>query len=67
MEELKFRVRELENELLKCKQSRSVEEDVSAGDNHTPHTDRPRIENMSAEVVDTNRIRTGKKHNALDI
>ncbi|KAK6490647.1 ubiquitin-like modifier-activating enzyme 5 [Huso huso] len=52
VEELKLRVRELENELLKCKQSRSVEEDVGAGDNQTPH--RPRIEKMSAEVVDTN-------------
>ncbi|RXM28636.1 Ubiquitin-like modifier-activating enzyme 5 [Acipenser ruthenus] len=55
VEELKLRVRELENELLKCKQSRSVEEDVGAGDNQTPH--RPKIEKMSAEVVDTNPYR----------
>uniref|UniRef100_A0A3B4CP21 Ubiquitin-like modifier-activating enzyme 5 n=1 Tax=Pygocentrus nattereri TaxID=42514 RepID=A0A3B4CP21_PYGNA len=44
-EELKRRVRELENELIKCKQRRSSEEQVHA---------RAKIEKMSAEVVDSN-------------
>ncbi|KAI1889154.1 hypothetical protein AGOR_G00176160 [Albula goreensis] len=50
VEELKLRVRELENELIKCKQKRCAEED--ACDNLTHH--RPRIDKMSAEVVDSN-------------
>ncbi|KAG9348025.1 hypothetical protein JZ751_004045 [Albula glossodonta] len=50
VEELKLRVRELENELIKCKQKRCAEED--ACDNLTHH--RPRINKMSAEVVDSN-------------
>ncbi|KAL7886756.1 hypothetical protein AOLI_G00044770 [Acnodon oligacanthus] len=44
-EELKRRVRELENELIKCKQRRSSEEQVHG---------RAKIEKMSAEVVDSN-------------
>lgn len=49
VEELKLRVRELENELIKCKQKRCIEEDA----NHPAHH-RPRINKMSAEVVDSN-------------
>ncbi|KAG7488504.1 hypothetical protein MATL_G00034710 [Megalops atlanticus] len=49
VEELKLRVRELENELIKCKQKRCAED---AGGSQTHH--RPRIEKMSAEVVDSN-------------
>lgn len=49
VEELKLRVRELENELIKCKQKRWSEEDA----NHQAHH-RPRINKMSAEVVDSN-------------
>uniref|UniRef100_W5L636 Ubiquitin-like modifier-activating enzyme 5 n=2 Tax=Astyanax mexicanus TaxID=7994 RepID=W5L636_ASTMX len=45
VEELKLRVRELENELIKCKQRRSSEEQ---------NQPRGRIERMSAEVVDSN-------------
>ncbi|XP_036420575.1 ubiquitin-like modifier-activating enzyme 5 isoform X1 [Colossoma macropomum] len=45
VEELKLRVRELENELIKCKQRRSSEEQVHG---------RAKIEKMSAEVVDSN-------------
>ncbi|CAB1419629.1 unnamed protein product [Pleuronectes platessa] len=45
VEELKLRVRELENELIKCKQKQvSMEEALH----------RPRIDKMSAEVVDSN-------------
>lgn len=51
VEELKLRIRELENELIKCKQQRS-HEDL---DNHE-HV-RPMIEKMSAEVVDSNPYR----------
>ncbi|KAG7335658.1 hypothetical protein KOW79_000351 [Hemibagrus wyckioides] len=46
-EELKLRIRELENELIKCKQHRSQE------DLQTP-VFRPKIEKMSAEVLDSN-------------
>ncbi|XP_066580394.1 ubiquitin-like modifier-activating enzyme 5 [Amia ocellicauda] len=49
-EELKIRIRELENELIKCKQRRGTEEDGS--NNQMPH--RPKIDKMSAEVVDSN-------------
>lgn len=45
VEELKLRVRELENELIKCKQRRSSEEQ---------NQPREKIERMSAEVLDTN-------------
>ncbi|XP_036420578.1 ubiquitin-like modifier-activating enzyme 5 isoform X4 [Colossoma macropomum] len=48
VEELKLRVRELENELIKCKQRRSSEEQVHG---------RAKIEKMSAEVVDSNPYR----------
>ncbi|XP_037135617.1 ubiquitin-like modifier-activating enzyme 5 isoform X2 [Syngnathus acus] len=44
LEELKLRVRELENELIKCQQKQCAAEQ--------PH--RPKIEKMSAEVVDSN-------------
>ncbi|KAK2855269.1 hypothetical protein Q7C36_007138 [Tachysurus vachellii] len=47
VEELKFRIRELENELIKCKQHRSQE------DFQNP-VFRPKIEKMSAEVLDSN-------------
>ncbi|KAM6978087.1 ubiquitin-like modifier-activating enzyme 5 [Aplochiton taeniatus] len=50
VEELKLRVRELENELIKCKQKRCTDED--AIDKEAVH--RPRINKMSAEVVDSN-------------
>ncbi|KAK1795425.1 hypothetical protein P4O66_010588 [Electrophorus voltai] len=45
VEELKLRVRELENELIKCKQKTDPE---------TPAHVRTKIEEMSAEVVDSN-------------
>ncbi|XP_076826339.1 ubiquitin-like modifier-activating enzyme 5 isoform X1 [Brachyhypopomus gauderio] len=48
VEELKLRVRELENELIKCKQKRSAE-----GPENQAQA-RAKIEQMSAEVVDTN-------------
>lgn len=48
LEELKLRVRELENELIKCKQKQCAMEDA---------LHRPRIEKMSAEVVDSNPYR----------
>ncbi|XP_061661481.1 ubiquitin-like modifier-activating enzyme 5 isoform X2 [Syngnathoides biaculeatus] len=44
VEELKLRVRELENELIKCKQKQCAGE----------QTQRPKIDKMSAEVVDSN-------------
>ncbi|XP_057680347.1 ubiquitin-like modifier-activating enzyme 5 isoform X2 [Corythoichthys intestinalis] len=44
LEELKLRVRELENELIKCKQKQCAAEQLY----------RPKIEKMSAEVVDSN-------------
>ncbi|XP_054479006.1 ubiquitin-like modifier-activating enzyme 5 [Anoplopoma fimbria] len=47
VEELKLRVRELENELIKCKQKQCAGEDA-----HSLH--RPKIDKMSAEVVDSN-------------
>ncbi|XP_071373029.1 ubiquitin-like modifier-activating enzyme 5 isoform X2 [Centroberyx affinis] len=50
VEELKLRVRELENELIKCKQRRCAVED--ADNNQALH--RPKIDKMSAEVVDSN-------------
>ncbi|KAG5268922.1 hypothetical protein AALO_G00217950 [Alosa alosa] len=46
VEELKLRVRELENELIKCKQ-KSYEDTEQA-------CSRPKIDQMSAEVVDSN-------------
>lgn len=51
IEELKLRVRELENELIKCKQKRCSDmmEDAATQQHH-----RPRINKMSAEVVDSN-------------
>lgn len=48
VEELKLRVRELENELIKCKQRQSAAEDAH---------NRPKIDQMSAEVVDSNPYR----------
>ncbi|KAM9488051.1 ubiquitin-like modifier-activating enzyme 5 isoform 1-T1 [Clarias gariepinus] len=47
VEELKLRIRELENELIKCKQQRSQEDVPNPGS-------RAKIEKMSAEVVDSN-------------
>lgn len=52
LEELKLRVRELENELIKCKQKRCAMEDAQSLELH-----RPKIEKMSAEVVDSNPYR----------
>ncbi|XP_033841598.1 ubiquitin-like modifier-activating enzyme 5 [Periophthalmus magnuspinnatus] len=49
IEELKLRVRELENELIKCKQKQCAEEDAQSQSLH-----RPKIAKMSAEVVDSN-------------
>ncbi|XP_072234274.1 ubiquitin-like modifier-activating enzyme 5 isoform X1 [Leuresthes tenuis] len=49
VEELKLRVRELENELIKCKQKQCVVEDA-----HNQALNRPKIDKMSAEVVDSN-------------
>ncbi|XP_072307046.1 ubiquitin-like modifier-activating enzyme 5 [Eucyclogobius newberryi] len=46
IEELKLRVRELENELIKCKQKQCVGEDA--------HSHRAKIDKMSSEVVDSN-------------
>jgi len=50
VEELQRRVRELENQLLRCQRSRSVEEPGGG-----PH--RHKIQQMSAEVVDSNPYR----------
>lgn len=47
VEELKLRVRELENELIKCKQKQSAMEDARP-------LHRQKIDKMSAEVVDSN-------------
>lgn len=52
VEELKLRVRELENELIKCKQKQCTTEDAQSLEFH-----RPKIEKMSAEVVDSNPYR----------
>lgn len=52
VEELKLRVRELENELIKCKQRQCAAEEAHKLDAH-----RPRIDKMSAEVVDSNPYR----------
>ncbi|KAM6908427.1 ubiquitin-like modifier-activating enzyme 5 isoform 2-T2 [Lycodopsis pacificus] len=49
VEELKLRVRELENELIKCKQKQCAVEDAQSQQLH-----RPKIDKMSAEVVDSN-------------
>uniref|UniRef100_A0A3P8RIZ7 Ubiquitin-like modifier-activating enzyme 5 n=1 Tax=Astatotilapia calliptera TaxID=8154 RepID=A0A3P8RIZ7_ASTCA len=49
VEELKLRVRELENELIKCKQKQCAAEDA-----HSQALNRPKIDKMSAEVVDSN-------------
>ncbi|XP_053714561.1 ubiquitin-like modifier-activating enzyme 5 [Synchiropus splendidus] len=51
VEELKLRVRELENELIKCKQQ---QQQGALGDAQTMELHRPRIDKMSAEVVDSN-------------
>ena len=48
VEELKLRVRELENELIKCKQKQVAMEEA---------LHRPRIDKMSSEVVDSNPYR----------
>nr|XP_057915879.1 ubiquitin-like modifier-activating enzyme 5 [Doryrhamphus excisus] len=50
VEELKLRVRELENELIKCKQQQSAMENAR----RIQETNRPKIAKMSAEVVDSN-------------
>uniref|UniRef100_A0A8C4ESL3 Ubiquitin-like modifier-activating enzyme 5 n=1 Tax=Dicentrarchus labrax TaxID=13489 RepID=A0A8C4ESL3_DICLA len=52
VEELKLRVRELENELIKCKQKQCAVEDAQNQELH-----RPKIDKMSAEVVDSNPYR----------
>uniref|UniRef100_A0A8C7X8K7 Ubiquitin-like modifier-activating enzyme 5 n=1 Tax=Oryzias sinensis TaxID=183150 RepID=A0A8C7X8K7_9TELE len=52
VEELKLRVRELENELIKCKQKQ--QQCSSSEDAHIQATNRPKIDKMSAEVVDSN-------------
>lgn len=52
VEELKLRVRELENELIKCKQKQCAAEDA-----HNQELHRPKIDKMSAEVVDSNPYR----------
>lgn len=52
VEELKLRVRELENELIKCKQKQCAMEDAQNLEVH-----RPKIDKMSAEVVDSNPYR----------
>lgn len=52
IEELKLRVRELENELIKCKQKQCAAEDAQNQQLH-----RPKIDRMSAEVVDSNPYR----------
>ncbi|XP_056290801.1 ubiquitin-like modifier-activating enzyme 5 isoform X1 [Pseudoliparis swirei] len=49
VEELKLRVRELENELIKCKQKQ-----CSMAEAHSQEHHRPKIDQMSAEVVDSN-------------
>lgn len=48
VEELKLRVRELENELIKCKQKQEAQSQA---------LHRPKIDKMSAEVVDSNPYR----------
>uniref|UniRef100_A0A3B3BE51 Ubiquitin-like modifier-activating enzyme 5 n=1 Tax=Oryzias melastigma TaxID=30732 RepID=A0A3B3BE51_ORYME len=53
VEELKLRVRELENELIKCKQKQCSSEDA-----HIHAANRPKIDKMSAEVVDSNPYRS---------
>lgn len=52
VEELKLRVRELENELIKCKQKQCAMEDAQSPEPH-----RSKIDKMSAEVVDSNPYR----------
>lgn len=52
VEELKLRVRELENELIKCKQRQCAAEEA-----HKLEAHRPKIDKMSAEVVDSNPYR----------
>ncbi|XP_034053338.1 ubiquitin-like modifier-activating enzyme 5 isoform X2 [Gymnodraco acuticeps] len=49
VEELKLRVRELENELIKCKQKQSAMDKA-----HNQEQHRPKIDKMSSEVVDSN-------------
>ncbi|XP_061878078.1 ubiquitin-like modifier-activating enzyme 5 [Entelurus aequoreus] len=50
VEELKLRVRELENELIKCKQQQSAMGDAR----RLQQAHRPKIDKMSADVVDSN-------------
>ena len=52
VEELKLRVRELENELIKCKQKQSAMDNA-----HNQEQHRPKIDKMSSEVVDSNPYR----------
>ncbi|KAM7390375.1 hypothetical protein PAMA_008507 [Pampus argenteus] len=55
VEELKLRVRELENELIKCKQQQQQQQQQGTGeDAHSQPLYRPKIDQMSAEVVDSN-------------
>lgn len=56
VEELKLRVRELENELIKCKQKQ--QQCSSSEDALIQATNRPKIDKMSAEVVDSNPYRS---------
>lgn len=55
VEELKLRVRELENELIKCKQQQ--QHNCAVEDAHSQALHRPKIVKMSAEVVDSNPYR----------
>ncbi|KAM6970999.1 ubiquitin-like modifier-activating enzyme 5 [Tautogolabrus adspersus] len=52
VEELKLRVRELENELIKCQQKQCAARAAEDAPNQELH--RPKIDKMSAEVVDSN-------------
>uniref|UniRef100_A0A667Y5N3 Ubiquitin-like modifier-activating enzyme 5 n=1 Tax=Myripristis murdjan TaxID=586833 RepID=A0A667Y5N3_9TELE len=61
VEELKLRVRELENELIKCKQRQCAAEDADS--RQAPH--RQKIDKMSAEVVDSNPYRKDIKKKSL--
>uniref|UniRef100_A0A3P9D5X7 Ubiquitin-like modifier-activating enzyme 5 n=1 Tax=Maylandia zebra TaxID=106582 RepID=A0A3P9D5X7_9CICH len=60
VEELKLRVRELENELIKCKQKQCAAEDA-----HSQALNRPKIDKMSAEVVDSNPYRNVSNYLAV--
>lgn len=52
VEELKLKVRELQNELIKCRQQQQQQQSGPGAPDALPH--RPRVERMSAEVVDSN-------------